>query len=354
MQAGALAGPGTLERFLDDALWHAGHTTLPFVAAAHDAPERLVELDLAHDAALRNPVAQPREPQPGARPSRRVHPELRRPRTAWPARGRGGVAAAPRAGPRGVARGARRRPRRDACACTCTASRAGSSRRPSGSGWSARARARDCRRGPRRRSTRCSRTARISRCWPRRRPRRCTICSPAATSCCTRASSHPDRRESRCRTTTRTATTTNTVTRTRRGRAPDASPSARPRLRATWRASVHGGDRRPRGQREDCAPARAVPAAAARPAARGRDERHLHPRGRRVPDPPRRAARGPHPRGRDRRLPACRDPRGREPQPARAARSSSTRSAPSCCSSSRAATTWPRSTAASSRTSRST
>lgn len=56
MQAGALTGPGTLERFLDDALWHAGHTTLPFAAAAHDAPERLVELDLAHDAALRNPV----------------------------------------------------------------------------------------------------------------------------------------------------------------------------------------------------------------------------------------------------------------------------------------------------------
>jgi urease accessory protein len=56
MQAGALAGPGALERFLDDALWQAGHMTLPFVAAAHDAPERFAELDLAHDAALANVV----------------------------------------------------------------------------------------------------------------------------------------------------------------------------------------------------------------------------------------------------------------------------------------------------------
>jgi urease accessory protein len=56
MEAGALARPGALERFIHDALWQAGHTTLPFVAAAHDAPERLVELDLAHDAALRNRV----------------------------------------------------------------------------------------------------------------------------------------------------------------------------------------------------------------------------------------------------------------------------------------------------------
>jgi urease accessory protein len=56
MQSGALEGPGALERWLEDALWQAGYTTLPFVAAAHDRPERLVELDLAHDAALPNRV----------------------------------------------------------------------------------------------------------------------------------------------------------------------------------------------------------------------------------------------------------------------------------------------------------
>ena len=56
MHAGALAPPGALERWLHDALWQTGRMTLPFVGAAHDAPERLLELDLAHDAALRNPV----------------------------------------------------------------------------------------------------------------------------------------------------------------------------------------------------------------------------------------------------------------------------------------------------------
>jgi urease accessory protein len=54
MQAGALASPGALARWLDDALWQTGHGALPFVGAAHDAPARFVELDLAHDAALRN------------------------------------------------------------------------------------------------------------------------------------------------------------------------------------------------------------------------------------------------------------------------------------------------------------
>ena len=56
-QAGALSGPGVLAHFLDDALWAAGHLTLPFVAAAHADPGALVALDLAHDAALRSPVA---------------------------------------------------------------------------------------------------------------------------------------------------------------------------------------------------------------------------------------------------------------------------------------------------------
>lgn len=54
MQAGALVSPGALARFVDDALWQAGHVSLPFVAAAHDDPARFAELDLAHDAALRN------------------------------------------------------------------------------------------------------------------------------------------------------------------------------------------------------------------------------------------------------------------------------------------------------------
>jgi urease accessory protein len=56
MQAGGLAAPGALERFIDDAIWQAGHMTLPFVAAAHDDPGRLAGLDLAHDAALVNRV----------------------------------------------------------------------------------------------------------------------------------------------------------------------------------------------------------------------------------------------------------------------------------------------------------
>jgi urease accessory protein len=54
MQAGALVPDEALARFIDDALWQAGHVSLPFVAAAHDDPDRIAELDLAHDAALRN------------------------------------------------------------------------------------------------------------------------------------------------------------------------------------------------------------------------------------------------------------------------------------------------------------
>jgi urease accessory protein len=56
MAYGAFEPSGALERWVHDALWQAGHLTLPFVAAAHHAPERVVELDRAHDAALRNPV----------------------------------------------------------------------------------------------------------------------------------------------------------------------------------------------------------------------------------------------------------------------------------------------------------
>jgi urease accessory protein len=54
--AGALDDEGALERWLHDALWQSGHTSVPFVASAHAAPERLGELDRAHDAALRNRV----------------------------------------------------------------------------------------------------------------------------------------------------------------------------------------------------------------------------------------------------------------------------------------------------------
>ena len=57
LQAGALEEQGALAHFLDDALWQAGHLTLPFVAAAHDEPTRFVALDEAHDAALSSPVA---------------------------------------------------------------------------------------------------------------------------------------------------------------------------------------------------------------------------------------------------------------------------------------------------------
>jgi urease accessory protein len=56
MQAGGLAAPAALERFIEDAIWQAGHLTLPFVAAAHEAPGRLAEFDLAHDAAVVNRV----------------------------------------------------------------------------------------------------------------------------------------------------------------------------------------------------------------------------------------------------------------------------------------------------------
>jgi urease accessory protein len=68
LQAGALEGRDALAHFLDDALWQAGHLTLPFVAAAHECgqvaraacatwPSAFVALDEAHDAALRSPVA---------------------------------------------------------------------------------------------------------------------------------------------------------------------------------------------------------------------------------------------------------------------------------------------------------
>jgi urease accessory protein len=57
LQAAALESPGAMAHFLDDALWQAGHFTLPYVAAAHGRPDALVALDGAHEAALRSAVA---------------------------------------------------------------------------------------------------------------------------------------------------------------------------------------------------------------------------------------------------------------------------------------------------------
>ena len=158
------------------------------------------------------------------------------------------------------------------------------SARTRASGLQARARA-DARRGAR--ALRASR-----RDWPRRRPRRCTICSPAATSCSYSRLFHPDRRESRCRTTTRTARRRTRsharavggprTLRRARGRA-----CARPRATRPFTVGIGG----PVGSGKTALLLELCRRLRDRPAARGRDERHLHPRGRRVPDPPRRAAR---------------------------------------------------------------
>jgi urease accessory protein len=48
---------GDLDAFVDSAVWQAGQGALPFVGDAHDAPERLAELDALADAMLVNPVA---------------------------------------------------------------------------------------------------------------------------------------------------------------------------------------------------------------------------------------------------------------------------------------------------------
>ena len=46
-----------LDEFMDASLWQTGYGALPFVASAHDAPERLRELDDLSDAMLVNAVA---------------------------------------------------------------------------------------------------------------------------------------------------------------------------------------------------------------------------------------------------------------------------------------------------------
>jgi urease accessory protein len=58
LEAAARLGEiGELDDFVDSALWQAGYGALPFVATAHDAPERLRELDELCDAMLVNAVA---------------------------------------------------------------------------------------------------------------------------------------------------------------------------------------------------------------------------------------------------------------------------------------------------------
>ncbi len=54
---GELTTAAELAAFVDDALVQAGNLALPFVGAAHDAPEQLAALDAAHDALLTSHVA---------------------------------------------------------------------------------------------------------------------------------------------------------------------------------------------------------------------------------------------------------------------------------------------------------
>lgn len=56
-QLGRVRDAAGLGAFLDEALWHAGAAALPFVDAAHAAPDRLVAVDLACDAATPAHVA---------------------------------------------------------------------------------------------------------------------------------------------------------------------------------------------------------------------------------------------------------------------------------------------------------
>ncbi|MFL5438347.1 MAG: urease accessory protein UreF [Myxococcales bacterium] len=46
-----------LRRFIHDALWLAGHSTLPLASAAHEHPESLARLDARADAFLASEVA---------------------------------------------------------------------------------------------------------------------------------------------------------------------------------------------------------------------------------------------------------------------------------------------------------
>jgi urease accessory protein len=57
VQLGRVRDAAAVGAFLDEALWHAGAAALPFVDAAHAAPDRLATIDLACDAAMPAHVA---------------------------------------------------------------------------------------------------------------------------------------------------------------------------------------------------------------------------------------------------------------------------------------------------------
>ena len=353
-----LAGPGALERF-------ARRRALAARATARcrswprrtTRPSALAELDRARDASLREPRRQPREPQPGPRPARRVR------RGASAAPDCVALARAPRQGsPRHLAPvfGASlaalgRRPRRDAVACTCTRRARARLGGRAARAASARARARRLQRG-----LAPTLDAVLAHCAhldvrPQTQTAPLIDLLRRATTACTRASSiltdgSPDVARPHAR--PRPRPRSHARAWEHPGRFAERDRSACARLRARARSPSGSAARSAAARPRSCS--RCAGALRDRPAARRRDERHLHPRGRRVPDPPRGAAARADPRGRDGRLPARRDPRGHQPQPARARGARSTRSAPSCCSSRAAATTWRRSTAASSSTTRST
>jgi len=56
-QQGEVQAPGDLRRFIRDALWLAGHSSLPLASAAHERPDSLGALDARADTFLSSEVA---------------------------------------------------------------------------------------------------------------------------------------------------------------------------------------------------------------------------------------------------------------------------------------------------------
>src|SRR5436309_3455000 len=56
-QQGEVRGPADLRRFIRDALWLAGNSSLPLASAAHEHPGSLPALDARADAFLSSEVA---------------------------------------------------------------------------------------------------------------------------------------------------------------------------------------------------------------------------------------------------------------------------------------------------------
>jgi urease accessory protein len=56
-QSGEIVSEASLERFVHDSLWQAGHGALPLLTCAHQEPARLEELDAISDAFLTNAIA---------------------------------------------------------------------------------------------------------------------------------------------------------------------------------------------------------------------------------------------------------------------------------------------------------